>query len=67
MKWIAIAGLLVISGASAATNSTRDDAAARAAFQSGYTVLMHPRCMNCHPSRRSHRSRAMTVTSTFRT
>jgi hypothetical protein len=28
----------------------KDDAAARAAFQDVYKVLMHPRCMNCHPS-----------------
>src|SRR5262245_38871164 len=28
----------------------RDDAAARAAFQDVYKVLMHPRCMNCHPN-----------------
>jgi hypothetical protein len=27
-----------------------DDAGARAAFLDVYKVLMHPRCMNCHPS-----------------
>src|SRR2546428_2902204 len=27
----------------------RDDAASRAAFLAVYPVLMHPRCMNCHP------------------
>src|SRR5258705_1156665 len=27
----------------------RDDAASRAAFLAAYPVLMHPRCMNCHP------------------
>ena len=28
----------------------KDDAGARAAFLAAYKVLMHPRCMNCHPS-----------------
>ncbi len=28
----------------------KDDAGARAAFADVYKVLMHPRCMNCHPS-----------------
>ena len=28
----------------------QDDAGARAAFLDVYKVLMHPRCMNCHPS-----------------
>jgi hypothetical protein len=28
----------------------KDDASARAAFLEVYRVLMHPRCMNCHPS-----------------
>jgi mono/diheme cytochrome c family protein len=28
----------------------RDEDAARAAFRDVYKVLMHPRCMNCHPS-----------------
>jgi len=27
-----------------------DDAASIAAFKEAYKVLMHPRCMNCHPS-----------------
>src|SRR5262245_21189046 len=26
-----------------------DEAASRAAFLAVYPVLMHPRCMNCHP------------------
>src|SRR5262245_33732349 len=34
---------------SAARPVEKDDAAARAAFQDVYKVLMHPRCMNCHP------------------
>jgi mono/diheme cytochrome c family protein len=29
--------------------SQKDDAAAKAAFLEAYKVLMHPRCMNCHP------------------
>ena len=28
----------------------KDDTGARAAFAEVYKVLMHPRCMNCHPS-----------------
>src|SRR5260370_2853455 len=28
----------------------KDDNGARAAFTEVYKVLMHPRCMNCHPS-----------------
>jgi hypothetical protein len=28
----------------------KDDVGARAAFLDVYKVLMHPRCMNCHPS-----------------
>jgi mono/diheme cytochrome c family protein len=30
--------------------SPRDDQASRAAFLEAYKVLMHPRCMNCHPA-----------------
>ena len=30
--------------------SQKDDAGAREAFLAAYTVLIHPRCMNCHPS-----------------
>jgi hypothetical protein len=30
--------------------ANKDDAEARAAFAEVYKVLMHPRCMNCHPS-----------------
>jgi hypothetical protein len=54
--------LLAAASAGAATFSARpeaaavarradnDDAGARAAFVDVYKVLMHPRCMNCHPS-----------------
>src|SRR6266850_2446193 len=28
----------------------KDDSGARAAFLDVYKVLMHPRCLNCHPS-----------------
>jgi hypothetical protein len=27
----------------------KDAAASKAAFKEAYKVLMHPRCMNCHP------------------
>src|SRR2546427_7960674 len=54
--------LLLLAAAFAATLSARreaaavvrpadkDDAGARAAFLDVYKVLMHPRCLNCHPS-----------------
>ena len=39
------------SGTEAGKTSTqRDEAASRAAFLTAYSVFMHPRCMNCHPS-----------------
>ena len=31
-------------------NGKIDDAGSRAAFLEAYKVLMHPRCMNCHPA-----------------
>jgi hypothetical protein len=36
--------------AAVARTADKDDAGARAAFLDVYKVLMHPRCMNCHPS-----------------
>jgi hypothetical protein len=36
--------------AAVARPADKDDAGARAAFLEVYKVLMHPRCMNCHPS-----------------
>jgi hypothetical protein len=36
--------------AAVAQPAEKDDAGARAAFRDVYKVLMHPRCMNCHPS-----------------
>lgn len=36
--------------AQVAAPKTKDAAASRAAFQEVYKVLMHPRCMNCHPA-----------------
>jgi mono/diheme cytochrome c family protein len=32
-----------------AAAAEKDEAASRAAFKEAYKVLMHPRCMNCHP------------------
>jgi hypothetical protein len=50
----AFAGAATLSArqeaAAVARPADRDDAAARAAFFDVYKVLMHPRCMNCHPS-----------------
>ena len=34
----------------AESRSGKDSAASRAAFLEVYKVLMHPRCMNCHPN-----------------
>jgi cytochrome c5 len=31
------------------SSTQTDEAASRAAFLAAYQVLMHPRCMNCHP------------------
>jgi mono/diheme cytochrome c family protein len=36
--------------AAVARPADKDDAGARAAFLDVYKVLMHPRCLNCHPS-----------------
>jgi mono/diheme cytochrome c family protein len=36
--------------AAIAQPAEKDDAGARAAFRDVYKVLMHPRCMNCHPA-----------------
>jgi mono/diheme cytochrome c family protein len=36
--------------AAEARAAEKDDVGARAAFLDVYKVLMHPRCMNCHPS-----------------
>ena len=50
----AFAGAATLSArqeaAAVARPADKDDAGARAAFLDVYKVLMHPRCMNCHPS-----------------
>jgi cytochrome c5 len=48
----AILNQAFVSGAAARPEAAaqKDDDAAREAFQEVYRVLMHPRCMNCHPS-----------------
>jgi hypothetical protein len=50
----ALAGAVTLSvrpdAAAVARPADKDDAGARAAFLEVYKVLMHPRCMNCHPS-----------------
>ena len=48
MEWISLVVALLFPAVPA--NSHRDDASAREAFRAAYTVLMHPRCMNCHPA-----------------
>jgi hypothetical protein len=40
----------ITPGASEGVTTPKDDAVARAAFLQAYRVLMHPRCMNCHPA-----------------
>jgi hypothetical protein len=51
---VACAGALTLSArpqaAAVARPADRNDVGARAAFLDVYKVLMHPRCMNCHPS-----------------
>src|ERR1700754_723971 len=51
---VALAGATTLVGrtepAAMARTAEKDDAGARAAFLDVYKVLMHPRCMNCHPS-----------------
>jgi len=49
MKLIALLGLLFFSGLTNANTAETNDSAAREAFLAAYPVLMHPRCMNCHP------------------
>src|SRR5437763_7921704 len=50
----AFAGAATLSArqeaAAVARPADKDDAGARAAFLHVYKILMHPRCMNCHPS-----------------
>jgi hypothetical protein len=50
MEWIALVVALLLPAAANPAKAPRDDAAAREAFRAAYTVLMHPRCMNCHPA-----------------
>ena len=45
MEWISLLAALLMPAV-----PQRDDAAARESFRAAYTVLMHPRCMNCHPA-----------------
>lgn len=42
-------GATLVFAALGCAGGATDDAGARAAFLAGYQVLMHPRCMNCHP------------------
>ena len=42
--------LFVTLAENAGAADQKDDAGARAAFQAAYAVLMHPRCMHCHPA-----------------
>lgn len=50
----AVVGATILIGRTETTAVARaaakDDAGARAAFLEVYKVLMHPRCMNCHPA-----------------
>lgn len=48
----ASAALFILPSEPAAVGqpAKKDDAGARAAFRDVYKVLLHPRCLNCHPS-----------------
>jgi hypothetical protein len=48
MEWISLVAALLMPATAA--NTQRNDAGAREAFAAAYTVLMHPRCVNCHPA-----------------
>jgi hypothetical protein len=48
MEWITLIAALLMPATAA--NNQRDDAGAREAFSAAYIVLIHPRCMNCHPA-----------------
>src|SRR5436190_7848801 len=39
-----------LTAGAAELSGKKDEAASRTAFLEVYKVLMHPRCMNCHPS-----------------
>jgi len=55
-KWSACLGAVAIAGYAfhlqgqdAPADKPKDAEASKAAFKEAYKVLMHPRCMNCHP------------------
>jgi mono/diheme cytochrome c family protein len=48
--WGQTAGAVVPDAPAASASPSEDVTASRAAFLAAYTVLMHPRCMNCHPA-----------------
>jgi mono/diheme cytochrome c family protein len=48
--WGSSAGAMISGVPGKATATAEDLAASRAAFLAAYKVLMHPRCMNCHPA-----------------
>jgi hypothetical protein len=55
MKYLAVAGALLCAGhafhlqGQEKKEKEKDAELSRAAFKEAYKVLMHPRCMNCHP------------------
>jgi hypothetical protein len=57
IKWLlptVIVAVITLAGrdepAAQASGAKPDEAASREAFLAVYKVLMHPRCMNCHPN-----------------
>ena len=50
MEWMMLVAALLLPAATHPAKTQQDDAAARDAFRAAYTVLMHPRCLNCHPA-----------------
>jgi hypothetical protein len=47
---LSLASLFALQDSTANSSKARDPVAARAAFAEAYKVLMHPRCVNCHPA-----------------
>lgn len=49
MRRASIAAIILLVCVAATPKKTTRDDTAREAFAAAYPVLMHPRCMNCHP------------------
>jgi hypothetical protein len=47
---LSVTSLFALPDSTTNSPAARDDAGAKAAFAEAYRVLMHPRCVNCHPA-----------------